>query len=185
MSETVLVTGGKGLLGSILVPHLRKCGHNIVTHARRSSADCHANLASQKAAFKLLSEHVPDVIINLVGLTDVELCETKPDEAFNANVRAVENIADWIKETQAPCHLIQISTDHVYDSEGLNTEQQVTLKNCYALSKYAGELAAKAVSSTVIRTNFFGRSGCENRQSLTDWLFGCFVKGEKIQVFEN
>lgn len=182
---TVLVTGGNGLLGSTLVPLLQLRGHEVKTHARAGRADYQADLADPKDAFKLLNQIKPEVIVNLVGLTDVDLCEAKPNSAYMANVRAVENIAGWIKKSKPSCHLVQISTDQVYDGVGPHIEEQVTLTNYYAFSKYAGELAATNVSSTVLRTNFFGLSHCEKRQSLTDWLFRSLSHGESIQVFDD
>ena len=127
----------------------------------------------------------PRAIINLVGLTDVDLCEAKPNSAYMANVRAVENIADWIRKSKTLCHLVQVSTDQVYDGTGPHHEGHVALMNYYAFSKYAGELAALATSSTILRVNFFGRSLCEKRQSLTDWLFRSISNGDSIKVFDD
>jgi dTDP-4-dehydrorhamnose reductase len=127
----------------------------------------------------------PDVIVNLIGLTDVDRCEEQPNEAFLANVRTVENITNWIKQEKTSCHLVHISTDHVYDGANLHSEVPVTLTNYYAFSKYAGELAASSVSSTILRMNFFGRSNCTKRISLTDWLYRALSNGDHIQVFED
>lgn len=183
--KTVLVTGASGLLGSTLVPLLQLSGHEVKTHARACGANYQADLSVSKDAFKLLAQIEPEVIVNLVGLTDVDLCEAKPNSAYMANVRTVENITGWIKKTKAPCHLVQISTDQVYDGTGPHLEEQAALTNYYAFSKYAGELAASATSSTILRTNFFGRSRCEKRKSLTDWLVSSLYNGDRIQVFDD
>jgi dTDP-4-dehydrorhamnose reductase len=127
----------------------------------------------------------PEIILNLVGLTDVDLCETNPNLAYLSNVRTVENISHWMRHSKAACHLIHISTDQVYDSAELHPEENVTLTNYYGFSKYAGELAAASVPSTIFRTNFFGRSRCTNRSSLTDWIFRSLLKLDPIGVFED
>jgi len=88
-------------------------------------------------------------------------------------------------QTKADCHLIQISTDHVYDGIGPHSEDQVTLTNNYASSKYAGELAATRVPSTVIRTNFVGRSKVGHRDSLTDWVYNSLTRGEDVRVLRD
>ena len=88
----VLVTGGSGLLGSTLVPLLKLRGHEVQSHAHTGRADCRADLADPRDAFSLLSQIKPRAIINLVGLTDVDLCEAKPNLAYMANVRAVETL---------------------------------------------------------------------------------------------
>jgi len=183
--KTVLVTGASGLLGSSLVPFLQLSGHEVKTHARACGANYQADLAAPEDAFNLLAQIEPEVIVNLVGLTDVDLCEAKPNAAYMANVRTVENITGWIKKTKAPCHLVQISTDQVYDGIGPHPEEQVALTNYYAFSKYAGELAASATPSTILRTNFFGRSRCEKRKSLTDWLVSTLSNGDSIQVLDD
>ena len=69
--------------------------------------------------------------INLVGLTSVDICEKKINLAYLTNTRTVENLVHWISDSRANCHLVQISTDHVYDSDDLHTEDMITIKNNY------------------------------------------------------
>ena len=183
--KTILVTGATGLLGSSLVPLINQRGYSVKVHARSGDIDCHADLSIPEAVLKLLDKIKPEVIVNLVGLTDVDRCEELPNQAYLANVRTVENIVTWIKQEKAPCHLVHVSTDQVYDGNGAQAEEQVTLTNYYAFSKYAGELAAARVPSTILRTNFFGRSHCAKRVSLTDWLYRSLSNGDDIQVFDD
>jgi len=184
-SLKVLLLGSSGLLGSTLVPFLVSCGHEVKTHSRGGEAHYQVDLNDPKDAYELLGKVDPEVIINLVGLTDVDRCETQPNQAYLANVRTVENIACWIKQKNTRCHLVHISTDQVYDGINQHTEEHVTLTNYYAFSKYAGELAATSAPSTILRTNFFGRSHCAKRVSLTDWLFHALSNGDPIQVFDD
>ena len=183
--KTILVAGATGLLGSSLIPFLKTQGHAVVTQARAGGADFLVELADRNKVFEMLAQIQPKVIINLVGLTSVELCQEQPNEAYLANTRAVENLTHWILQTGATCHLVQISTDHVYDGMGLHTEDQVTLTNNYAFSKYAGELAAAQVPSTILRTNFIGPSKTHNRESLTDWVYTSLTSGKHIQVLKD
>jgi dTDP-4-dehydrorhamnose reductase len=184
-SIKILVLGSAGLFGSTLVPFLGSRSHDVKTHSRSDGGNYQADLIDPVSANKLLEKIEPEVIINLIGLTDVERCETQPNQAYLANVRTVENIADWVKQGKAPCHLVQISTDQVYDGAGPHTEKLATLMNYYAFSKYAGELAAASVPSTILRTNFFGHSHCAKRASLSDWLFRSLTNGDPIQVFDD
>ena len=39
--------------------------------------------------------------------------------------------------------------------------------------------------STILRTNFIGRSQCNNRTSLTDWLFLSLKNSKQINVFSD
>lgn len=181
----LLITGASGLLGSSLAPFLKSKGYPVSTHAHSKSANYLANLAEKKSAFKLLDTARPKTIINLVGLTSVERCQDYPNEAYLLNTNSVENISRWIIERNADCHLIQISSDQVYDGPGLHTEDQITITNAYAFSKYAGELAAARVPSTILRTNFVGRSKVSHRESLTDWLFNALKSKNQINVLQD
>ena len=181
----ILVTGATGLLGSSLVPYLKKFGYTVVTHAHTTQADVMFDLADRLKTHGILEQIQPDVIVNLVGLTNVELCQDQVNLAYLANTRTVENLAHWIESTKADCHLVQTSTDHVYDGMGLHTEDNVTLTNNYALSKYAGELAALRVPSTILRTNFVGRSQVSYRESLTDWVYISMVGSKQVQVLND
>jgi dTDP-4-dehydrorhamnose reductase len=180
----VLVTGARGLLGSTLIPYLRARGHEVVT-CSRSGANICADLTNAVQASAALRKASPEVIINLAALTNVDECERNPHQAYLNNVRIVENLARWMKEEGKSSHLIQISSDQVYDGTGPHRECEVTLVNYYGFSKYAGELAAASVSSTILRTNFFGRSECTGRISISDWLAAALTGGKYITVFED
>lgn len=184
-SFKVLLLGSSGLLGSNLLPFLVSCGHDVKTHSRDTGGQYHADLTDLKDTYDLLGKIEPEIIINLIGLTDVDRCEAEPNQAYLLNVLTVKNISSWIKQTKTPCHLVHISTDQVYDGIKRHDEENVTLTNYYAFSKYAGELAATNVSSTILRTNFFGRSHCAKRTSLTDWLFRSLSNSDSIQVFDD
>ena len=180
----VLVLGAGGLLGADLVPYLMSKGYTVATHGR-GSGDYKFALNSTELVNQTLDKISPDYVVNLVGLTDVDQCEREPNQAYADNVRSVENVTNWLSKKNGLVHLIHISTDQVYDGSGIHTESNVTLTNYYAFSKYAGELVASKVGATVLRTNFFGRSHCGKRTSLTDWLFGALSKKESIRVFED
>lgn len=181
----VLVSGATGLLGSALVPVLRERGHYVTSLGHSHAADINADLVSYEQTTRALDQVNPEIIINLTALTDVDRCETHPQEAYLLNVKPLENLCGWIRISGENCHLIQISSDQLYDGLGPHSEDLVTIRNHYAMSKLASEFAAGVVSSTILRTNFVGRSMREGRASLTDWLFGALRRGELISVFDN
>lgn len=179
-----LVLGATGLLGTRLVPALAaEC--ETVTHARSVGANYSADLADSHVTAQMLDAVRPSLIINLAALTDVDLCQEQPQQAYLANVRSIENVVAWMRARDAQCHLLHISTDQVYDGLGPHTENNVTIVNTYGLSKYAGELTALSVGATVLRTNFFGRSARPGRESLSDWLSRCLLSGTPISVFDD
>src|SRR5262249_54377625 len=126
----------------------------------------------------------PNMIVNLVALTDVDRCEGQPNNAYRLNVRCVENLTEWMSRGHA-AKLIHISTDQVYDGEGPHREAAVTITNTYAMSKYAGELAARGANGTVLRTCFFGPSRLAGRPSFSDWLIDKFRSGQAFTGFDD
>lgn len=181
----ILIAGGTGLLGSTVGPYLAGQRHDVFIHGRRVAGALRADLSEPDAARWLLDDVKPDVVINLVALTDVDACEMQPSEAKRINVDVVRNIADWISGGNGPYHLIQISTDQVYSGEGPHSEDSANPINEYARSKLEAEAVASQVPSTIVRTNFFGRSRCSGRASLSDWLVQSLSEGKSISVFED
>lgn len=180
----ILVVGGTGMLGSTLAPVLRAMGP-VVVHGHSAVADANADFADPAQARALLDRLRPRAVVNLAGLTNVDICEQKPHQAYLLNVKVVESIVEWMRGQAAPPALVHVSTDQVYDGAGPHREDTVTLTNTYALTKYAGELAALRMPATVLRTNFFGPSYCAARSSFTDWLLGALRQGRALKVFED
>jgi dTDP-4-dehydrorhamnose reductase len=181
----LLVIGATGLLGSTLAPILAASGHSVVIHGFSGAAQEKADLCDFAQASAMMARVKPDCIINLAALTNVDLCEREPHKAYLLNVATVTHVARAIREQAQHCHLIQISTDQVYDGRGPHSESNVTITNTYALSKIAAELAAASLPSTILRTTFFGRSRSDNRTSFSDWIVQSLRKGAPINVFDD
>lgn len=128
-----------------------------------------------------------DAVVNLAAATNVDRCEDDPQGAFIANVRVVELLAEALAAVDGPRapHLVQVSSDQVYDGAGPHSEPQASPCNVYALSKYAGELAAAKIGATVLRTNLFGRSHAVGRTSLSDWVVSSLRSHAPITVFDD
>jgi dTDP-4-dehydrorhamnose reductase len=184
--EKIIVAGATGLLGSHLVPFLDSMGYEVIgiSSRKRANSDVLVDLSSKLNTFTLFDTFKPTTIINLVSLTSVEECEANPEKALKLNVNIVENIVDWIINNPN-AHLIQISTDHVYDGIGPQNESCVNIRNKYAETKYAGEKIAEKIPSTIIRTNFVGKSNSLHRESMTDWLYKSIKNCQKLQVLTD
>tara|TARA_B100001250_G_scaffold389351_1_gene388370 strand:+ start:573 stop:1442 length:870 start_codon:yes stop_codon:yes gene_type:complete len=181
----ILVLGASGLLGSELTSgkYLKK--YKIISISRTSNTDYNVDLKDYDQVVKILELVKPKVIINLVGITNVDRCEQFPNEAYKLNVRTVENLVDAIQLLSSKPFLVHISTDQVYDGDGFFLEKNINLSNYYAYSKYIGELKASQTNSTILRTNFFGKSKTLKRSSLTDWLYSELKQKNNINVFED
>lgn len=183
-NKKIVVLGANGLLGHALLDSGYDNDWEIVGHFGRSK-ESSADLSVLNEAISYLDTIQADVIVNLVALTNVDYCETNPNESYLINVKVVENIVSWIKQQSRKVHLVHISTDQVYDGSGLHTEDNPALTNYYGFSKYAGELAAITCHATILRTNFFGKSRAEQRASFTDWLYRALTERQAIQVFDD
>ena len=57
--------------------------------------------------------------------------------------------------------------------------------NVYGLTKYFSEIIASSVNSTILRTNYIGKSSTEKNISLSDWLFQSLINKSEITLFKN
>lgn len=183
-NKKVAVLGANGLLGHELLKNRCIDGYDIIGHFGRSK-ETNADLSIASEAISYLDNIQADIIVNLVGLTNVDYCESHPNDSYLINVKVVENIVAWISQQSRQIHLVHISTDQVYDGEGLHAESNPALTNYYGFSKYAGELAASTCHAAILRTNFFGKSQAKLRSSFTDWLHGALSDEQDIQVFDD
>ena len=155
MQKKLLILGSKGLLGSEFTNNIYISNWEIIKHSRNQTDCFNVDLSSINDTKKLLNRVDPDTILNLTGLTNVDHCEKHPNDAYIGNVKIIENLTSWILKNKQETHLIQISTDQIYDGPGPHSENNISLNNYYAFSKYTGKLVAKKVNSTILKTNFF------------------------------
>lgn len=104
-----------------------------------------ADMNNHPAIDRLIAEIRPDVVINGSALSVPDYCESHHEEAYAANVLAVENIARCCE--RAGSRFIHLSTDFVFDGKKaeLYTETDTPAPvNYYGISKYQGEQAVAA-----------------------------------------
>jgi dTDP-4-dehydrorhamnose reductase len=142
------------------------------------------DLADRQALRALLGTVVPDVVIHAAGFTDVDACESAPQQAFAINR---DLTASLVRALAPATRLVFISTDQVYpDTQGPHAEHEAAPVNVYGRSKLAGEQAALAHPRTlVLRTNFFGPSLTQQRQSLSDFVVGSLSEGKSVTFFDD
>ncbi len=172
------------MFGCTLAPFLEAQGHTVIRHGHSTAADVVCDLINCVDTAAMLETVAPDCVVNLVAATNVDECERSPHTAYLLNIRTVENLVAGLAGRKS-AFLIQVSTDQVYDALGNSDENDVRLTNIYALSKYAGELAALRMPAAVLRTNFFGPSRHPNRKSFSDWLLDKFRDGKGFTAFSD
>ena len=170
----VLLIGSRGLLGTSLTrawlgsPSLR-----VVESPR-------FDICSESEIVTALSSLKVHAVVNLAAMTSVDECELYPERALVTNGIAPGMIARACRERGLD--FVQISTDHVYDAPGANSEGAVILRNMYAESKFAGDQLVVEAGGTVLRTNFFGPSLVPGRKSFSDWLLDSFRDRAQISL---
>lgn len=186
-NSRILITGINGLLGSHLKEYLDQKGYKILGVSKSSTqSDFNVDLCIKSDTFEILDSFKPEIIINLAAMTDVDECEKNPHEAYLCNCLIPKNLADWVKESGSKAHIIHLSTDQVYGTEVLSSkESNVFISNIYGLSKMAGEHVLNSTPSTIIRTNFLGKSIVNGRESLSDWAIRKTIDEIKINLFQD
>ena len=105
----------------------------------------------------------PQVIINCSAFTNVDLCETDKDTAFNVNSLGPRNLA--IAAQKVNTKLIHVSTDYVFSGDGNEPYCEYDICNpqsIYGKTKYLGEQYVKEFCSKyfIVRTSWlYGYEG--------------------------
>ncbi len=181
-----MILGASGFLGLHLSNILKK-KNTVLRCGRGKSSDIIIKKIDRKKFSQILKRHMPDVIVNLIALTNVDLCEKKKKKAEKINSDIVKIISQSVKRTNLTkkIFLLHVSTDQVYSGEGPHKENSVKPLNTYAKTKLNGEKYIKKVNGCVIRTNFFGKPLDKKKQGISDWVFHSLKKKENIKVFRN
>ena len=79
--KKILILGSNGRLGSYLQTHLNKNIYDISTNPSPSDLSIKLNLNL------LLDKFKPEIIINAIAFTDVNLCQSNVHKAFKSNIR--------------------------------------------------------------------------------------------------
>ena len=137
MSRRIIITGAGGRLGAALAREWRTAGEEVTGFARQE-----LDLSQPDQLRATLEPLDFAVLVNCAAQTNVDRCETHPDEAMQINADAVRVLGEICTKKGARC--IQISTDYVFDGAkvGAYTEEDAALPiSHYGASKKAGEMA--------------------------------------------
>jgi dTDP-4-dehydrorhamnose reductase len=151
----VLITGAGGQLGVDLVAHCTELGDEVIA-ADRASLD----VGDRDQVLGAITGLRPDVVVNTAAWTAVDACEGDPDRAHRDNAIAVRWLRDACEAVDA--HLVQISTDYVFDGtldRPYHEWDRPNPASVYGASKLGGELEA-GDRATIVRTSWVsGASG--------------------------
>lgn len=174
MVRKLLIVGYKGQLGSEIIKNLED---NIVDFEslakanifllKRSSKEL--NISDRSSVLSFIQDIKPDIIINCAAYTNVDKAEEDYGKAFQVNALGPRNLAAAAESVGAK--LIHISTDYVFDGEGItvNGEKMPYREydtpnpiNVYGKTKLFGENYVRDFCSQyfIIRTSWlYGENG--------------------------
>ena len=165
--QKILITGSSGLLGSYLFPKIKSDKFKIVRFKRSKTAD----LSNSNYCENYLKKSKFDTIINLSAITNIDKCEKNKKLANKVNFVLIKNICKVIKKLSLKTHIVHLSTDQFYNNFSSNFEKKISYVNYYTKSKLMAEEVCLKVNSTILRTNFVGKSKKRRRISFSDWIY--------------
>jgi dTDP-4-dehydrorhamnose reductase len=157
--DSILITGGGGMLGHALADLLVERGHKPIS-LNRSQLD----ISDSSALKKAFEEYKLSLVFNCAAHTKVDLCEQETQKADAINGTAVGDLSALCKSRGAA--LVHVSTDFVFDGSSrrpyLPTDPVRPL-SAYGKSKLLGEQAIQKNPPArwlIIRTAWvYGRHG--------------------------
>jgi dTDP-4-dehydrorhamnose reductase len=177
----VLVTGARGLLGSVLSRVAGERGLRVLATSREE-----LDITDPVAVEAVLERFSPDVVYNCAAFSAVDRAEAHPREALRVNRDGPGHLARGAGAHGAV--LVHIGTDYVFDgrktSPYLPTDRPGPL-NVYGISKLAGELAVRetAPEHLVVRTSWLFGPGGSGFVSVMSRLFA--EDGGPVRVVED
>ncbi len=168
MKSQVLVLGGSGLLGRALLRHAPARIDVLAPDQPDLPMEDQPKLA------QYLREQAVDRIVLIAAWTQVDACETDPDQAFLVNGILPGRVAGMAERLGLP--LAFMSTDYVFDGSASRPYREydpVGPLGVYARSKWYGECAVRAAARNVrvVRsTGLYGSGGPDFVQAILDRL---------------
>ena len=117
----VLVIGSEGNIGSVLVPYLKSCGHEVLRcDILQQWADDYiqTDIVSLNDLIEAAMNFRPDVVYHLAAMVSRVTCEQAPHMAIDTNLSGTNNVIQLCKMLNAK--LINFSTSEIYGNIGEN-----------------------------------------------------------------
>jgi dTDP-4-dehydrorhamnose reductase len=185
----ILVTGASGLLGLNFCLTFTDV-HQItgVTNSKRLKdapfQTVTSDLSSPGSIKRLISDHLPQLVIHCAAMANVDACEKQPDQAMRINAGIPGELAAVCRKKNIK--LVYISTDAVFDGlrGDYSEDDEPHPLSVYAASKLAGEEAVRKnhPQALIARVNFYGFSISGSR-SLAEFFLDRLSSGQPINGF--
>ncbi len=193
----ILITGSNGLLGQKIIKRCLKHGIPFIATSKGSNRnpDCPQeyyiplDLQQSEEVKKLVEIQKPTAIIHTAALTNVDYCETNPEECHQVNVVASQILFEAAKSIGA--HFELLSTDFVFDGENgpYKEEDAVNPLSVYAQSKVDAEqilIKDEFKNWSIARTIIvYGTGFGLSRSNMILWALEALPKGEVMKLVDD
>ncbi len=184
----ILVTGGSGLLGAEVVRLTSRAGHDVLsgykTHFPAAVNPIRLDLTELNGVRQAIQKARPDIIIHTAAVTDVDLCEEKPDIANLVNGEATGRLGEAAANLGA--YVVYISTDYVFDGETgcYREESKPNPINHYGRSKLVGEELIKKTGTRycIARTSVVYGWGRKQRPNFGTWVLSKLESNQPVKI---
>lgn len=198
----MLVLGASGLVGHRLMVYARDAYEVTATYCnsetRLAGVDLRrVDITNPVEVDSLVAEVKPDVVVNAVGMTDVDLCEELPATAFKINALGPRNVSKAVNRIGG--RLLHISTDYVFGGTkgaAYTEDDRPNPINSYGRTKLQGEIEISsncsnhliARSSSIYgwpRALAGGQTANGRLLKFVPYVIGKLRAGEKVPVFTD
>ena len=195
--ETVLITGGTGLMGKGIEETAPTHASTIITHLHEytpagRSKYITADVLDKAAMRSIFEKYRFDAVVHCAGIANVDVVERNQSESETATIAGTKNIVHLCKEFSS--YLIYVSTNAVFDGRNApyGEDAPVCPINAYGRIKTACEkLAATELENCSIARPIlmYGWNRPETRKNPVSWMVETLRTGKPLKlvndVFEN
>jgi dTDP-4-dehydrorhamnose reductase len=194
----LLITGSNGLLGQKLVGLLHENPKVELLATSRGANKLgslfpelnfrNMDITKAEDVNRVFDEFKPTHVINTAAQTNVDICETEREAAYEMNATSVKNLVAACEQYNT--HLTHVSTDFIFDGEAgpYNEEAKPNPVNYYGETKLAAEeivMQAKcpwAIARTVL---VYGIAHDYGRSNIVLWVKSSLEAGKTIPVVND
>ena len=150
-SNVMLITGCGGMLGEAAFDFFKDKYKVFATDINVNEKWLsYLDVNSLPSLKKICDKINPNFIVHLVGLTDLEYCESNPEKAYQINTWGLYNVVAEARRRSIP--IVHISTAGVFDGlkKFYSEDNLPNPINVYGKSKYLSELIALSYNKAIV-----------------------------------
>ncbi len=191
--KRAMIIGAAGLLGQYLSAEAVKRGFDVTATFNRTRPEqgavplAHLDITDADAVDTIISRIEPDVVFLPSALTNVDHCETHPQEAWAVNAEGTLNVASACKKAGAK--LFYVSTDYIFSGEKgekyyeFDTPDPISV---YGQTKLEGErLTLDADRHNIVArvSVLYGWNRVSEKTNFVTWALANLRQGSEVKLF--